>query len=151
MEGMGGIGRGVGIVTEGGVRIRVLKKGKLEIVSRNQWVVHYPGFKNHQLRAENVNQPPTWNTGMPGAYPVDEVSHWPRSGGLQFQKALVPHLKKKDPAPNNMSPVREDSLRREANGEATERGHAPGDSGPESHLSLRHLMIMCLHDDLSAT
>lgn len=80
---------------------------------------------------------------MPGAYPADEVSHWPQSGGLQFQKALVPHLK-------NVSPVRADSLSREAKGKATARGQAPSDNGPKSHLSLRHFIIMCLHDNLSA-
>lgn len=62
---------------------------------------------------------------MPAAYPVDKVSHWPQSGGLQFQKALVPHLKKKEPFPIMCPLVRADSLRRKADGEATTRSQAP--------------------------
>lgn len=47
-----------------------------------------------------MNLSPTWNTGMPIAYPAGEVSHWPQSSGLQLQKALVPHLEKKEPTPS---------------------------------------------------
>lgn len=62
---------------------------------------------------------------MPAAYPAGEVSRWPQSGGLQFQKALVPHLEKKEPSPNKMSPVKVGSLNGEANGLVTERGQVP--------------------------
>lgn len=77
-----------------------------------------------------MSQPPTWNTGRPGAYPVDEVSHWPRSSALQFQKALAPHLKMKEAFPNNVPQVRVDSLSREAHGEATARGQTLVIMGP---------------------
>lgn len=82
---------------------------------------------------------------MPAAYPVGKVSHWPQSGGLQFQKALVPHLKKKDPTPSNV-PIRKEPKRR-----SPWLGHAPPIvNRPTSHLSLRRFIIPYLCDDLCA-
>lgn len=62
---------------------------------------------------------------MPTAYPAGEVSHWPQSGGLQFQKALVPHLDRRELTLNSVPPVRPDSVNGETHGQATARGSAP--------------------------
>ena len=89
-----------------------------------------------------MNLPPTWNTGMPAAYPAGEVSHWPQSGDLQFQKALVPHLEKKEPTPRKRVPSQG-----RLNRKADSRGYREAkllltDKGPKSHISLRHFIII---------
>lgn len=122
-----------------------LAKGKTGVSPKKSASCSLFCFYEWPAQSRKRSLPRTWDAGRPAAYPAGGASRWPRSGGLRFQKALVPHLEKNRPAPD-VRPRQRGLLGWRSGRPGTARGPAPTNgTRAASRLSLRHFTI-CSHD-----